>query len=409
MALHSRADPGYIGKSMFALLLLAASIHTDFLGGSLGKIEWVTPVHARCAVEGESDQDGRNRQANWYYFRVDGARDQELTLDLVDLVGEYNFRPGSHAVTKDTHPVYSYDGRHWRHFDAIEWDDQEVRLRLRFSPAQDTVWIAHVPPYTNDHLSLLINDVANHPHFQREAAGRTVEGREMLLLTVTDPQVPPQEKKVVWLMFRQHSWETGSSWAGEGALRFLLSDAPEAARMRRGAIFKIFPMADPDGVARGGVRFNAHGYDLNRNWDAVDAKLMPEIAAQRKAVLDWVDSKRPVHLFLSLHNTETSEYLEGPAEYRELADRLRKMLVEMTTFHPTRAEPRDAASSTTPEKPGRMSVNQGLHHDRRIPAMLMEQMVTFNTKLGRRPTIQDRLDFGAGLVRAIWRTLTDTE
>jgi hypothetical protein len=168
-------------------------------------------------------------------------------------------------------------------------------------------------------------------------------------------------------------------------------------------------MADPDGVARGGVRFNAHGYDLNRNWDAVDPKLMPEIAAQRQAILDWVDSGKPVHLFLTLHNTETSEYLEGPAEHRDLTGRFRQLLVKTTTFNPTRAEPRDAVSSTTPGKPGRMTVNQGLFHDRQIPAMLMEQMVAFNPKLGRRPTIEDRLDFGAGLVRAIWRTVTGGE
>jgi murein tripeptide amidase MpaA len=394
---------------VFALLLLAASIHTDFLGGSLGKVEWVAPAHARCAVQGESDQDGRNRQANWYYFRVDGVQGRELTLDLVDLVGEYNYQAGSHAVTKDTYPVYSYDDRNWRHFDAIEWDDKEVRLRLRFTPEQDRVWIAHVPPYTNDHLARLIADVGEHPGFHREVAGRTVDGREMLLLTVTDPQIPPDKKKVVWLMFRQHSWETGSSWAGEGALRYLLSDAPEAVRIRRETIFKIFPMADPDGVARGGVRFNAHGYDLNRNWDAVDPKLMPEIAAQRQAILDWLDSGKRIDLFLTLHNTETSEYLEGPAEYRQLTERFRKVLIATTTFHPTRAEPRDAASSTTPGKPGRMTVDQGLYDQRHVPAMVMEQMVSFNTKLGRLPTIQDRMDFGAGLVRAAWQTLTGGE
>jgi hypothetical protein len=206
-------------------------------------------------------------------------------------------------------------------------------------------------------------------------------------------------------MFRQHSWETGSSWAGEGALRYLLSAAPEAVEMRRGAIFKIFPMADPDGVARGGVRFNKNGYDLNRNWDAVNDELMPEIAAQRKAVLDWVDSGKPIHLFLSLHNTETSEYLEGPAEFRDLVDDFRKRLIDTSTFHSTRQEPRDAEASTTPGKPGRMTVNQGLYHDRRTPAMIMEQMIAFNPRLGRRPTIEDRLSFGAGLVRAAWLTV----
>jgi hypothetical protein len=36
----------------------------------------------------------------------------------------------------------------------------------------------------------------------------------------------------------------------------------------------------------------------------------------------------------------------------------------------------------------------------------MEQMIAFNSKLGRRPTVEDRLDFGAGLVRAMWLAVT---
>ena len=128
----------------------------------------------------------------------------------------------------------------------------------------------------------------------------------MPLWTISDPAVPLGDKKTVWLMFRQHSWESGSSWAGDGAIRFLLSDDPAAVRLRREVVWKIFPMADPDGVERGGVRFNTNGYDLNRNWDVEGAELMPEIAAQRKAIADWLEAGRTVDLFLTLHNTETS-------------------------------------------------------------------------------------------------------
>jgi hypothetical protein len=48
---------------MLTLLLLAVTFHTDFEGASLGKIEKVSETHFRCAVKGEADQDGRNRQA----------------------------------------------------------------------------------------------------------------------------------------------------------------------------------------------------------------------------------------------------------------------------------------------------------------------------------------------------------
>src|SRR5438309_10127234 len=101
-----------------ALLLLAVSIQTNFEGGNLGQVTKAGADHFRCEVKGEADQDGRNRQANWYYFRVDGARGREVTVDLVKLPGEYNYQPNRGAVTKDTIPVYSEDGRNWRHFDA---------------------------------------------------------------------------------------------------------------------------------------------------------------------------------------------------------------------------------------------------------------------------------------------------
>jgi hypothetical protein len=231
----------------------------------------------------------------------------------------------------------------------------------------------------------------------------------MILLTITDGREPDAQKKVLWLMFRQHSWEAGSSWAGEGALRFLLSNDPVAVQMRRTAIFKIFPLCDPDGVARGGVRFNANGFDLNRNWDGVDEKKTPEIAAQRKAILDWVDAGRRVDLFVSLHNTETEEYLDGPPDtegrFRPLMERFFKLLSENKSFEPSRP-PRLAESSTTIDKPGRMTVIQGLYKDRRLPAFLIELRITRHPKLGRQPTPEDRKQFGADLARAMWQAAT---
>jgi hypothetical protein len=386
-----------------------ASIFADFEGGALGKIERVSETHFRCGVRGESDQDGRNRQANWYYFRVDGANGQSLTIDLVDLPGEYNYRPNRGAVTGATLPWYSEDNQNWRQIETAEYQADTPLLRIRLTPRANRIWVAHVPPYTNQHLQRLMREFKSHPSLRRQVVGKTAQGREMQLLTVTDERAPDARKKVLWLMFRQHSWEAGSSWAGEGALRFLLSADPVAAEMRRTAIFKIFPLCDPDGVARGGVRFNANGFDLNRNWDAVGETKMPEIAAQRKAILDWVDSGRRVDMFLTLHNTETGEYLDGPPDaegrYRSLMERFFNLLSESKTFAPSRP-PRFAEASTTIDKPGRMTVIQGLYKDRRLPAFLIEQMITRHPKLGRQPTPEDRRQFGADLMRAMWQAVT---
>jgi hypothetical protein len=387
-------------------LLLAIGIQSNFEGGAVGRIEKVSETHFRCGVPGESDQNKRNRQPSWFYFRMDGVGGQEVTVDLVDLEGEYNFRPHDGSGLSHMRPVFSYDNKTWKHFDNAEWIAKPATIRVRFRASGDRVWIARQPPYTNRDLDALLGQLRKHPHLREEVIGKTVEGRPMGLLTVTNPKTPVAAKKVIWLMARQHAWETGTSWVAEGALRFLLFSGERAARIRDACIFKIFPLADPDGTARGGVRFNRNGYDLNRNWDAVDAKLMPEIHAQRKAMIDWLDAGHPIDLFLTLHNTESADYIEGPP-VEALAQRFWKLLDKTTTFYSPRG-PRNSAETTTAGMKGRMSVNQALFAERRIPAFLMEQMVDTSPKLSRPPTVEDRLDFGAALVRVLQEAVATT-
>ena len=76
------------------------------------------------------------------------------------------------------------------------------------------------------------------------------------------------------------------------------------------------------------------------------------------------------------------------------------ILVRDTTFNPSR--PLFSAGSTTTEgMKGRMTVVQGLAHDFKIPAFLMEQRIAYNDKLNRLPLVEDRLNFGRQLVDAI--------
>jgi Cytosolic carboxypeptidase N-terminal domain len=159
------------------------SVFSNFEGGALGKVERVSETHFRCGVKGESDQDGRNRQANWYYFRVDGAKGQSLTIDLIDLPGEYNYRPNRGAVTGDTLPWYSKDNQRWQQIETAEYQADVPLLWIRLTPRTNRIWFAHVPPYTNQHLQRLLREFKTHPALHQQIAGKTVQGREMLLLT----------------------------------------------------------------------------------------------------------------------------------------------------------------------------------------------------------------------------------
>jgi hypothetical protein len=376
----------------------AITLTHDFEGGGLGKVEKLGETRFRCFVEGQTDEHGRNRQANWYYFRMDGVLDRPVTLMLTNFVGEYNNQPGACPMNADTVPVFSYDNEHWQCFPAMGWDDRAKEATLTFRPERDRIWIAHIPPYTLSHLLRLLEELKRDNCVRVEVIGKTVQGRDLHLVTLTNFEKPDGGKKTVWLQTRQHAWEAGTSYVMEGALRFAAADDPKARELRDRVVFKFTPMMDPDGCATGKVRFNAHGYDVNRHWDEVDLRnqqfleRMPEIWYVKKAIFTYLDSGRTVDLMLNLHNTETSDYLETEADAdltRQMMQRFFDRLVANTSFDPS--------------QPLRFSDNPPnttncLWKKRRVPVMLLEQRISTSHKLGRRATVEDRLQFGRQLL-----------
>ncbi|NND04957.1 MAG: hypothetical protein HKN87_01135 [Saprospiraceae bacterium] len=379
------------------------TFHTDFEAASLGEISKLNGNHWQMALTGESDSDDRNRQVSWYYFRVEGAKDRPLRLTLSDLVGEYNYRKGSHAITSETRPMISYDQKHWTHLpdSAVSWDEQKVQLTFTLLPDRDTIWIAHQPPYTTENLLSLLKRYEYHPAVKKMELGKTVEQRSMPLLSITDHSVNIADKKVVWIMARQHSWESGTSWLMEGLVHHLL-ESEQGTELLKKMHFQLFPMGDPDGVARGGVRFNTHGHDLNRNWDLVKPVEMPEIHLQKKAIREWLEENHPIDLFITLHNTERADYIQGPD--LPVGHGLWEEMVGQTSFESTEGV-REMPLSTTPGKPGRMTVNQALWAEMNIPAYLMELKVEAVDKIDGRRGVEDWLELGRGLLEAIDKSL----
>lgn len=57
---------------------------------------------------------------------------------------------------------------------------------------------------------------------------------------------------------------------------------------------------------------------------------------------------------------------------------------------------------------GPANTTNWLWKERRVPVMLMEQRIGTGAKLGRRPTVQDRLDFGRQLITVMAETVADS-
>jgi len=69
---------------------------------------------------------------------------------------------------------------------------------------------------------------------------------------ITDPHTPGPKRKAV-IITGNHNTETSGSWAFQGMVDFILSNEPEAVRLRQMCDFWVYPLVNPDG------RFTAKG------------------------------------------------------------------------------------------------------------------------------------------------------
>jgi murein tripeptide amidase MpaA len=136
-----------------------------------------------------------------------------------------------------------------------------------------------------------VSEAAASPGVSHRVLGLSLDGRAIDCLTLgTGP-------RQVWLYARQHPGETMAEWWMEGALDMLTDPAdPHGRALRQACTFHIVPNCNPDGSARGHLRTNAVGVNLNREWHEPTAERAPEVLAIRNAMdASGVDFAIDVH------------------------------------------------------------------------------------------------------------------
>lgn len=337
----------------FALLMSSLSlalgggpirVTDDFESGSLG--EWRLEADTKLVFvpRKEVDQDGVNSAVTWFYGRLENVLHREVTIEISGLdYTVYNGTVGDILpFERNTVPVYSYDGEHWERFSNCAFNKEARTFTIRQVFSRDSVWIAYIPPYPFSRLQSQLKALEGKPGVHLASIGRSVQGKPLHLVTLSPMASDEGDLPVAWIVARQHSFETGGSWAIEGLLQFLTSSDPEALKIRQRTIFKICPMLNPDGVTAGGTRFNAKGVDLNRHWSPDDPLSSepfsaPEIALVKQAVHRWRETHR-LDLWVNIHNNdmvwnEDGDYIRfAPEQAEPRARRLEKALREHTIF-----------------------------------------------------------------------------
>lgn len=107
-------------------------------------------------------------------------------------------------------------------------------------------------------------------------------------------------KPVVFISARVHPGETPGSFMLDGFLQALLSADPRALVLRKNFVFKIVPVVNPDGVARGHYRVDQNGINLNRCYSAPSQAEHPTVYAV-KEYFQYISRVSSVCFFMDLH------------------------------------------------------------------------------------------------------------
>jgi hypothetical protein len=244
----------------------------------------------------DQERSSPNRAAGHVHFLLCATPGAKLTLEFKNLDNVYNGGPDTFAKEFKM-MVVSENGRDWKALATELGPTNKVRLFLEMPGPK--LYIARVEPYRLSDLDQWLAALRNNPLVQITPIGQTVQGRRLEIVRVGHPEAPYH----VFLRARAHPWEPGGNWVIEGLVRRLLAGDDDAGRFLQRYCVHILPMANKDGVARGGTRFNLQGKDLNRNWDKpADPQLAPENAALERWLEAMTKAGHRPHLALELHN-----------------------------------------------------------------------------------------------------------
>jgi len=274
-------------------------ITSDFDCGNAHDITEVAPDHWQVRIHGDTIY------GPWYYLELQetAGRQREVQLDVLDI-------PDLDAVSSQAdRTVYQINGGSWLFlpFERAEvihtgrtaifeepivwfWERQEEvpENRLREMPAADLhlhltippnarMRVATTYPFTYSNLLGMVDWLQHLPEPNRklshvEIIGHSEENRSIPMVTLTDPDIPRQDKQILLITARHHpSMESSGSWVAEGIIEFLTSGEPEAIALLRKLVVVIIPIVNVDGVVRGNPHYNINGIDLWMDYEAFKA------------------------------------------------------------------------------------------------------------------------------------------
>ena len=264
-------------------------ISSNFDGGNVEIVNAHKHSNIRLRIRVDTYAD----TFQWFYFRLHGAEGFPCVIHLEN-AGEASYPEGW-----VNYSVYaSYDRVTWF---CIPTTYKDGVLTFEYTPLENSMFFAFSAPYTYDQHLDMVSAAQLSPSCVLDIMGETVEGRDIDLLVVGEPD---KSKRNIWVIARQHPGEPQSEWFMQGLTERLLDESDPVSRtLLSKAVFYLVPNMNIDGSVLGNLRVNAAGRNLNREWGNPDPELSPEVYYVRKKM-----EETGVDLFLDIHADEGLPY-----------------------------------------------------------------------------------------------------
>ena len=294
----------YIEEMSEDAMMLDFDISRDFSGGNIVVVSKNNnEVHLKPDF---SDTD----RTDWFYWNFKADSDTARTVTF-KFDGVLSYILNSTGVLCSTD-----DGKTWDYLTDYKGSKKEFSYTFE---AGEQAWFSVTLPYVKKDLDAYIETIQDNDRVEITTLCQSEEGRDVPLIIAGNQNA---EKSVVFTS-RHHSCEATASYALEGVIDYLLTQADES--VLDDYCFYIVPMMDVDGVENGhqgkGKLPQDHNRDyVKKHWASVRA--IQELTADKN-----------VELFLDFHCpyvVDEKAYFYYDSCYEADINALSELLIEAT-------------------------------------------------------------------------------
>jgi hypothetical protein len=278
------------------------------------RVEEATRRSPRVIIGGTLDVEGMpekardvNRFIHWH-FRLTGCKGRTVRFELYyaranpwpmkTIVPVVRYADGGVELIHKVE-VKSFGKARGRFMEkvGVTWSH-----RFRDEPAT----LSYSMPFTNDDVAQLVKELRPLKSVTVNTLGKTpLFDLPLYQIVVTDPSVPDEGKRGVWLYSGEDPWEFPGTAALAGFVRFVAGNDPLAREFRKRFVLSAIPLVNPDAVRRGDTNFymDPKGRDIintGLSWKRTDIVAHEMI---KTAMKQWKADGRAVDLMTTMHSS----------------------------------------------------------------------------------------------------------